>query len=182
MEEKKNKDKKEKQKKKLMTPQRYTVITIVFLGLIVALGIYSNVANWSGQDGVKVEVIHTYEENEEIEESDKVIGHHNGFNNTFVIDIFNNQIWLNNIVLFSVLFACFAILPLTSYYVGTRLRNKSVGTQVLYLILSSLIDLIFYFWLPVALILIVINYLSYKRGLNSTKRKKEKRSEFDNKE
>ena len=73
MEEKKNKDKKEKQKKKLMTPQRYTVITIVFLGLIVALGIYSNVANWSGQDGVKVEVIHTYEENEEIEESDKEI-------------------------------------------------------------------------------------------------------------
>lgn len=180
MKEKKEKKKENetKQKKKFMTPQKYTIITIIFLGIIVAIGIYSNIANWSGQKDATVEVIHNYNENVVVESKEKVIGQPNGFNNTFVVDIFNNQIWLNNVILLITLLLCFIVLPVISYYVGKKLSKRSVIVKLIYLIITSLIDLIFYFWLPIALIMIFINYISYKRGLNSIGRKKEKKSEF----
>ena len=181
MKEKKKDNKETKQKKKIMTPQKYYVITIIFLGIIVFLGIYSNIANWSGQKGATLEVIHSYDENVVVESSEKVIGHPNSFNNTFIVDIFNNQIWLNNVMLFIALFGCFIILPIISFFMGKKLTKKKVGIQVTYLIITSLIDLVFYFWLPVAFLMIFINYVSYKRGLNSIVRKKEKKSEFSTK-
>ena len=175
-------DKEEKPKKKFMTPQKYTIITIIFVGIIVGIGIYSNVANWSGQNGAKVEVNHNYERNE-LEElkNEKEIGEPSKFNNTFVVDIFNNQIWVNNIILFTTLLLCFIGLPTLSYFVGKKLKHKSPPVQLLYLIFSSLLDFIFYLWLPIAFIMVFINYISYKRGLNSIERKKEKKDEFDNK-
>lgn len=179
MEEKKKDNKTEK--KKIMTPQKYTIITIVFLGIIVAIGIYSNFANWSGQKGSTVEVIHNNIENVVVESNEKVIGHQNKFNNTFVVDIFNNQIWLNNVILLIVLFLCFIVLPIISFYAGKKLSNRSTFIKMIYLIITSILDLMFYFWLPIALMMIVINYISYKRGLNSIGRKKEKRSESNTK-
>lgn len=178
MKEKKKDNKETKQKKKIMTPQKYYVITIIFLGIIVFLGIYSNIANWSGQKGATLEVIHSYDENVVVESNEKVIGKPNDFNNTFVVDIFNNQIWLNNILLFVTLFGCFIVLPIISFYMGRKMTKSKVGIQATYLIITSLIDLVFYFWLPISFLMIFINYVSYKRGLNSIVRKKEKKSEF----
>ena len=119
---KEKKDKKEKQKKKFMTPQKYTVITIVFVGIIVGIGIYSNIANWSGQKGVKVETSQNYETTISEENNEKVIGKPSKFNNTFVVDIFNNQIWLNSIVLFTALLLCFVGLPILSYLIGKKIK------------------------------------------------------------
>ena len=49
----------DKKKRKFMTPQLYTFLTIVFVGLIVFIGIYSNIANWSGQNESKIQVTHS---------------------------------------------------------------------------------------------------------------------------
>ena len=174
--EKKNK----KDKKKIMTPQLYTFITIVFVGAIVFVGIYSNIANWSKQNESKIQVTHSYEQEVDTPENAKVLGKPNKFNNIYVVDMFNNQIWLNNVLLIIALTFCFIVLPIASNIVGTKLRNKSRIIKLVYLILTSAINCIFYFWIPVAIMMIFINFISYKRGLLSIE-SKEKKREFNNK-
>ena len=78
----------DKKKKKFMTPQLYTFLTIVFVGLIVFIGIYSNIANWSGQNESKIQVTHSYNQENDILENNKVIGRPSKFNNIYVVDIY----------------------------------------------------------------------------------------------
>lgn len=165
----------DKKKRKFMTPQLYTFLTIVFVGLIVFIGIYSNIANWSGQNESKIQVTHSYNQENDILENNKVIGRPSKFNNIYVVDMFNNQIWLNNVVLIIALTFCFIFLPIISNLVGTKLRKKSKVVKLLYLIITSAIDCIFYFWLPIVIIMIFINFISYKKGLTSMEIKEKKR-------
>lgn len=152
-----------KNKKRFITPQRYLIISIILMGLLVALNIYINFSNKSNNK-ITIDRDYNYSiEQNDIENDEKIVGTPNKFNNMYEIDMFGRQIWMNNIVLFIALFLCALVLPIFSNKLGKVLKGKPI-ISIIYLIITTALDLLFYFWLPVSLIMIAINISSFLKS------------------